>query len=112
MPRHNFKERCWYIIVLPTYENGIEATYLVPTRELNKEQRRLLLKEDITWKEIIESELFAIWWATPTIKRILWKYELNSNDMDNIYGNQEIRHILKKNSIVNMLTFYSYDPEK
>ena len=109
--RHSFKQRCWHITVLPTYENGIEATYLVPTHELNKEQRRLLLREDITWKEIIESELFEIKVVSTLLFLILDKYDLESNSVDNVYRGRKIKDILKKNSVVNMLIFYSYNPD-
>lgn len=112
MSRNKFKERCWLLTVLPTYENGILATYLVPIHDLNKQQRTLLLKKDITWKEIIESSLFEVKEVSETIRLIFWKYEIEGGEEDNIYKGKNIRHILKKNSVVNMFTYYTYDPEK
>ena len=111
MSRHSLKERCWYITILTTYEGGIESSFLVPTHELNKQQRRLLLTPNITWKEVIESDLFPVCLFTSNIKGILWKYDLHSNGVDNIYKERGIKQILKKNSIVNMLTLYSYKPK-
>lgn len=111
MTHHGYKQRCWLLTVLPTYESGIEDKYLVPTHELNKEQRRLLLT-DITWREIIESGLFKTKPITERIVGILLEYKLDSNEVDNVYRQKSIRDILKKNSIVNMLDFYSYNPPK
>jgi hypothetical protein len=96
----NLKE-CWLIMVLSKYDRNIAYYILVPTSELNEQQKAYLKIQTAT--DIVKSGLF------PVTKRswgneILTKYILDTIDEDSIYKDMEIVDVLKHNYITNIVS--------